>query len=72
MSAGAPVTVMLNGEPRSLDPGATLSTVVAQLSRADSGIAVALNGSVVPRSAWAGTELAEADQVEVLTAVQGG
>jgi len=36
------------------------------------GIAVAVNGTVVPRSAWPATELRDGDAVEVLTAVQGG
>ncbi|WP_417233476.1 sulfur carrier protein ThiS [Arthrobacter sp.] len=36
------------------------------------GVAVAVNGEVVPRSAWAGTPLAAGDHVELLSAVQGG
>jgi sulfur carrier protein len=37
-----------------------------------SGLAVAVDGEVVPRSAWAATHLAEGQRVEVLHAVQGG
>jgi len=36
------------------------------------GIAVAVNGEVVPRSAWETTGLHPGDRVEVLTAAQGG
>jgi sulfur carrier protein len=36
------------------------------------GIAVAVNGEVVPRTAWAGTPLRDGDRVEVLSATQGG
>lgn len=36
------------------------------------GIAVALNGEVVPRSAWDATDLRPGDRIEVLTAAQGG
>ncbi|MCP1387927.1 sulfur carrier protein ThiS [Corynebacterium sp. TA-R-1] len=36
------------------------------------GTAVAVDGDVVPRSAWASTELAEGAIVDILTAVQGG
>jgi sulfur carrier protein len=36
------------------------------------GIAVAVNGEVVPRSDWPGTTLADGDRVEVLSATQGG
>ena len=36
------------------------------------GVAVAVDGEVVPRSRWDDRPLAEGDQVEVLQAVQGG
>ena len=39
---------------------------------AQRGIAVALNGSVVPRSAWADTTLKPGDNVEIVRARQGG
>jgi sulfur carrier protein len=39
---------------------------------AQRGIAVALNGSVVPRSAWAETALKAGDSVEIVRARQGG
>jgi sulfur carrier protein len=66
------VTVTVNGEPRDLPPGVTLADVVSQLTASPKGVAAALNGEVVPRRAWAATALAERDQVEVVTAVQGG
>ncbi len=36
------------------------------------GVAVAVDGEIVPRAAWATTGLGEGQQVEVLHAVQGG
>jgi sulfur carrier protein len=36
------------------------------------GIAIALNGSVVPRSAWAVTALRPGDNIEIVRAMQGG
>lgn len=36
------------------------------------GVAAAVNDRVVPRSAWATTELHAGDRVEIVTAVQGG
>ena len=36
------------------------------------GLAVALNGSVVPRAAWPRTVLREGDAVEIVQAKQGG
>jgi sulfur carrier protein len=50
----------------------TLAQAVALLTRAPTGVAAALNGAVVRRAAWDSTSLADGDEVEVLTAVQGG
>ena len=52
------VQVKLNGEPRDLPDGST--------------VAQAVNGDVVPRGSWAATPLRDGDQVEIVTAVQGG
>lgn len=64
-----PLTV--NGEPREVADSATLAELVAQLSKAPSGVAAALNETVVPRGCWTDTRLAAGDRVEILTAVQG-
>ena len=64
--------VMINGRPHQLAGGVTLAQAVAKLTSATSGVAAALNGAVVRRAAWEATALADGDEVEVLTAVQGG
>ncbi len=64
--------VVINGEQRLVEPGLLLSEAVALLTAAPSGVAAAVNGDVVRRADWPSTELADGDQVEVLTAVQGG
>jgi sulfur carrier protein len=66
------VEVMLNGEPRELPDGTTVAQAVAELTALGTGIAAAVNGGVVPRGSWAATLLRAGDQVEVVTAVQGG
>jgi sulfur carrier protein len=66
------MTVTVNGKARDLPVGATLADVVSQLTESPKGVAAAVNGEVVPRRAWSATELAERDEVEVVTAVQGG
>jgi sulfur carrier protein len=66
------MTVVVNGRERQIPDQATLSDVVVQLTAAQQGIAVAVNGSVVPRGQWPATVLADADEIEELTAVQGG
>ncbi|MFF8957013.1 sulfur carrier protein ThiS [Streptomyces sp. NPDC014894] len=67
-----PVAVSVNGERRELGPGTTLDTLVAELTGARTGVAAAVNETVVPRSRWSRTPLGDGDRVEVLTAVQGG
>ncbi|MDI2126145.1 sulfur carrier protein ThiS [Yinghuangia seranimata] len=64
--------VSVNGEPRTLAVGTTVAALVATMTSALKGVAVAVNEDVVPRSAWPTTVLADGDRVEVLTAVQGG
>ena len=66
------MTVVVNGEPRELQDGATVADVVRTLTDVERGVAVALDGEVVPRSEWETTTLADGRRVEVLRAVQGG
>ena len=66
--------VVLNGEPREAPEGATVADLVAAagIEPDRSGIAVAVNGDVVPRSAWATTSVADGSRIEILQAVAGG
>ena len=66
------MTVTINGTLRDFPSGITLADVVGQLTQSPKGVAAAVNGEVVPRRAWPSTPLAERDEVEVVTAVQGG
>jgi sulfur carrier protein len=68
------ISVTVNGESRELPSGATVASVVHELTGRPEGrgVAVALEGEVVPRGAWAATPLAEGAAIEVVTAVQGG
>ena len=68
-------TVVLNGEPGELVPGATVVHAVdatGAAAAARGGLAVAVDGEVVPRGEWERTTLREGQRVEVLQAVQGG
>jgi thiazole synthase len=68
------MTVELNGDRIELPEGATVATAVERSGAAPEGrgVAVAVDGDVVPRSQWEQTELAEGQSVEVLAAIQGG
>jgi sulfur carrier protein len=66
--------VLLNGEPCELPDGAMLEDAIARSGVHESrrGVAVAVDGEVVPRAEWQATALGEGARVEVLQAVQGG
>jgi sulfur carrier protein len=64
--------VTVNGRDRSFSSGRSVDELVTSLATARRGVAVAVNGEVVPRSRWAETALADGDSVEVLSAAQGG
>jgi len=65
--------VTINGEPRELGERATIEAAVHATGAPDGrGVAVALDGEVVPRGEWATTELRDGQQIEVVAAVQGG
>jgi sulfur carrier protein len=66
------MTVTVNGAGHDLGVGATVADAVAAVTGQARGVAVAVNGEVVPRADWVRTELRAGDQVEVLTAAQGG
>ncbi|WP_028803218.1 sulfur carrier protein ThiS [Streptomyces sp. 142MFCol3.1] len=66
------MNIFVNGVRRQIAAGTALDALVATLTAAPSGVAAALNETVVPRTQWPLTPLAEGDRVEVLTAVQGG
>ncbi|MET9731490.1 sulfur carrier protein ThiS [Streptomyces sp. NPDC006458] len=66
------MNISVNGERRWIEPGTALDALVTSLTAAPSGVAAALNETVVPRAQWPATALADGDRVEVLTAVQGG
>lgn len=68
------MNVTINGEPKELSVEAKVDEAISAAGHSGGtfGIAIALNGEVVPRSKWAETTLRDGDRVEVLVAAQGG
>jgi sulfur carrier protein len=66
--------VELNGRVTELPEVATVADAVAATGTAPDGrgIAVAVDGEVVPRTDWPSVRLADGQSVEVVRAVQGG
>lgn len=64
--------IEVNGRTREVDEGLRLGSFVDGEVEARRGVAVAVDGEVVPRSQWDETELAPETRVEIVAAVQGG
>lgn len=69
--------IELNGEARNVADGTTVEEVIGlvtgdRIAPDRRGVAVALNGEVVPRSAWSSTIPGPDAEIEVVAAIQGG
>ncbi len=66
--------ISLNGQVSEVRAGETVAVVLRDLGIPEDtrGIAVAVDGEVVPRAAWDSFALGADARVEVLTAMQGG
>ena len=65
------MNLIVNGDPRVVLDGCTVALLIENLQINAQGVAVAVDGSVLPRSQW-DARLTENATVEVLAAVQGG
>lgn len=63
------MNLTVNGEPREAAAGCVVASLLPAGAR---GVAVAVNGCVVPRTEHATTQLRDGDRVEIVQAVQGG
>ncbi|MGH1525342.1 sulfur carrier protein ThiS [Leifsonia sp. L25] len=78
------ITITVNGQPQEREVTLSVADLVeertgirvgaggATSGAAPLGIAVAVNSAVIPRSGWAGEELADGDIIEIVSATQGG
>jgi sulfur carrier protein len=70
--AGEVITLSVNGQPRTLEAGASVARLVETLALQGKRIAVEKNGEIVPRSRYPETALKDGDQLEIVVAVGGG
>jgi sulfur carrier protein len=66
--------IVLNGQESDVRPGGTVAAVLTRMGLEPDarGVAVAVDGEVVPRAGWDSFALPARAHVEVLTAMQGG
>lgn len=74
MNATQPASeILVNDQPWPLAAATSLEALLAGLGHARTrGVAAAVNGEVVPRTAWESRMLAGGDRVLVIRATQGG
>ena len=66
--------ITVNGDPADLPAGALIGDVLDRLGVEPGrrGVAIAVDGEVVPRAEWNTTSLPDGVRVEVVQAIQGG
>jgi thiamine biosynthesis protein ThiS len=66
------VRIVLNGQPREVEPSCSLVQLVTEIGLPLTGAALVLNGEVIDRAELAATTLRDGDAVEVVRLVGGG
>lgn len=67
------IEVHVNGQPETLADGAMLVLLARyDITLETQGVAIALNGAVLPRNQWHATQLTANDRIEIVHARQGG
>ena len=66
------IQITVNGSTRALDGSLDVAALLAAMQLAGKKVAVERNGEIVPKSAHAGTLLADGDALEIVVAVGGG
>lgn len=66
------MTIVVNGEPRSIADRTTIAELLEQLGLGRSACAVEVNHDLVPKPKHPDRALAEGDRVEIVTLVGGG
>ncbi|HHQ4559665.1 sulfur carrier protein ThiS [Aeromonas hydrophila] len=66
------LTIRLNDKAQPLAAGQSVADLLVAQGVNPQGVAVALNGAVLPRGRWAETRLNDGDELHLFTAIAGG
>ncbi|WP_421336109.1 sulfur carrier protein ThiS [Aeromonas veronii] len=66
------LTIRLNDKAQPLATEQSVADLLAAQGVNPQGVAVALNGAVLPRGSWAETRLKDGDELHLFTAIAGG
>lgn len=72
MSVNQTIEVMINGESRRIESGASLSWLIEELQLPPQRIAIEHNLEIITKARWAETILHEGDRLEIVHFVGGG
>ncbi len=65
-------SIVVNGEERAANPGATVTDLLRELGLDSGRVAIERNLEIVPRPKWAETKVAAGDRFEIVQFVGGG
>jgi len=66
------VEILLNGLPREIPPGATVASLLRELSLPATRVAVERNREIVRKPEYESTRIEAGDRLEIVTFVGGG
>jgi len=68
------MTVTVNGEKTEVPAGTTISALLLKfrINPSRKGLAVAVEGEIVPRELWGKIKVEEGNEIDVVHAVRGG
>jgi thiamine biosynthesis protein ThiS len=66
------MTITINGEPREIPDGLTISALLTYLELTAGRVAVERNREILPRDQWDSTSVAAGDVFEIVHFVGGG
>ena len=67
------MTISLNNQTQEIEAQTVLSELVfLHVGEKQKGIAVAINGQVIPKTSWEQTLVSENDDILIIKATQGG
>jgi sulfur carrier protein len=66
------ISIIVNGEPKTAPSGATVTQLLESLALRSGRVAIERNLQILPRSAWATTQVAPGDRYEIVQFVGGG
>ena len=72
MQPSETIEIQLNGEPREVPEGITVTELLDSLALAPELVAIEINRELCPKSARDRTQLSPGDRVELVTLVGGG